>query len=491
MKTKSVGALLLCACMVFSLIAFSACSDKNANVRNEKSSRVVMTVGDREISALEFQIVYSASVQSYVNSNSTSGGISLVPDTTRSFDEQMCTVEDSTDKTWAQYFTDYTVSYCKEIYSVYEEATKLGIKPDDEYVSDQLDGFKSAAASAVKSGDAESESDYIVSSFGSGVTIDDIKSYIEVLSVYSLYYEKLQDETSFTDAEKEEFYEENKENLDAFTVRLAFFNEYSKTNGLNLDGIEGLSSMSLLEMAEYFAENYTSSQQDFADGYTNNFMTTDMLVSYGTADVTLTYNFDGRYFDEYDPNFYGWINSPERKEGDVYVVDSSSSGATFVIYFVEKDTRDYKVVNIHEMLIDSDKDEEVANKWNESDKSKDAFVSLVKEYNTDPNVANDEGYHSGVFKGYLLFTEMNEWLFKQERKSGDWEVFETSSGTVYLYFDSYGDRYRDQLVEASMFNVFYKDKLNELIENYVSEINDTAEIWKEVPAANGSASEQN
>ena len=485
MKKYSVVALLLLSCFVLSLFALSACTDNSEKIRKTKNEQVVMTVSGRDISALEFQILYSASIQTYLSSNSSSTN---APDTTKSFDEQTCTVEGSTDKTWAQYFTDYTETYCKELYSVYAAAVAQGISPDEEYVSSQVETFKSTAASAVSGGTAESESDYIVSVFGLGVTADDIKSYFEVLSVYNQYVSKLGENKTFTAEETAAYYEKYKDSFDSYIVRLAFFNEASKTQGLNLDEIEGLSDMTLLEMAEYFKDRYTSSETDFADGYTNNFMTTDMLVSYGTADVTKTYDFDGKYFDAYDKNFYGWISSPDRAAGDVYLVDASSSGATFVIYFIEKDTRDYRLVNFYEMLVDRDSSSEVATKWDESDKSKDAFLALEKEYSTDPNKGDGDGYHTNVFKGYTLFSEINDWLFDEERSFGDCGVFETSSGIVYIFFDSYGQTYRDYLVNQSLLSEYYRDEISKLINNSGAETKDVSEIWKDVSAANGSAS---
>ena len=310
MKKNSAVALLLCALIVLSLFSLSACADKNERARKNKSENVVMTVSGRDITELEFQILYSASVQTYLSSNSSSKN---VPDTTKSFGEQSCTVDGSTDKTWAQYFTDYTETYCKEIYSVYAAATAQGLSPDNEYVTTQLTNFNSTASSAVSGGKAESESEYITSVFGAGVIVDDIKNYFEILSVYNQYIDKLQDGKTFTDDEKHDCYEKYKDSFDAYIIRLAFFNEDSKNEGLNLDEIDGLSNMSLLEIAEYFKEHYTSSETAFADGYANNFMTTNMLVSYGTADVTRTYDFNGTYFDAYDKNFYGWISSSERR----------------------------------------------------------------------------------------------------------------------------------------------------------------------------------
>jgi len=485
MKKNSAVALLLCALIVLSLFSLSACADKNERARKNKSENVVMTVSGRDITELEFQILYSASVQTYLSSNSSSKN---VPDTTKSFGEQSCTVDGSTDKTWAQYFTDYTETYCKEIYSVYAAATAQGLSPDNEYVTTQLTNFNSTASSAVSGGKAESESEYITSVFGAGVIVDDIKNYFEILSVYNQYIDKLQDGKTFTDDEKHDCYEKYKDSFDAYIIRLAFFNEDSKNEGLNLDEIDGLSDMSLLEIAEYFKEHYTSSETAFADGYANNFMTTNMLVSYGTADVTRTYDFNGTYFDAYDKNFYGWISSSEREKGDVYLVDASSSGATFVIYYIEKDTRDYNLVNFYEMLVKSDSASEVATKWEESDKSKEAFIALEKEYSIDPNKTNEEGYHTNVYKGYTLFSEINEWLFGEKRTPGECETFETSSGIAYIYFDSYGQLYRDYLANQALLSEYCRTEISNLIEKSGSETKDISEIWKDVPAANGSSS---
>ena len=67
----------------------------------------------------------------------------------------------------------------------------------------------------------------------------------------------MQDGKTFTDDEKHDCYEKYKGSFDAYIIRLAFFNEDSKNEGLNLDEIDGLSDMSLLEIAEYFKEHYS------------------------------------------------------------------------------------------------------------------------------------------------------------------------------------------------------------------------------------------
>lgn len=487
MKKNSVVALLICACLTLSLFALSACADKNERARKNKSENVVMTVSGRNITELEFQILYSASVQTYLSNNSSSKN---VPDTTKSFGEQTCSVDGSTDKTWAQYFTDYTETYCKELYSVYAAGTAQGISPDEEFVSSQLESFKSTASSDVSGGNSESEADYITSVFGAGVIIDDIKAYFETISVYNQYIEKLGENKTFTDDERTTYYEKYKDSFDTYTVRLAFFNEDSKSQGLNLDEIQGLSDMTLLDMAEYFKNHFTSSETDFADGYANNFMTTNMLVAYGTADVTLTYDLDGHYFDSYDPNFYSWISSADRSRGDIYLIDASSSGATFVIYYINKDTHEYKLTNFYELLVEEDKSSEVLSKWESSDKSKETFISLVKEYSIDPNKSDDEGHHTDVFKGYTLFTEINKWLFDEERSYGDFDSFETSSGIVYIFFDSYGRVYRDTLVDKSLLSEYYRTEINKLIEKSETETKEVSEIWEDIPSANGSAANQ-
>ena len=101
------------------------------------------------------------------------------------------------------------------------------------------------------------------------------------------------------------------------------------------------------------------------------------------------------------------------------------------------------------MLVKSDSASEVATKWEESDKSKEAFIALEKEYSIDPNKTNEEGYHTNVYKGYTLFSEINEWLFGEKRTPGECETFETSSGIAYIYFDSYGQLYRDYVAITS------------------------------------------
>ena len=54
-----------------------------------------------------------------------------------------------------------------------------------------------------------------------------------------------------------------------------------------------------------------------------------------------------------------------------------------------------------------------------------------------------------------MVTEFNDWCFDADRKPGDTGIIETSYGVHVMYFDSFGNIYRDALVENALRSADY------------------------------------
>ena len=83
----------------------------------------------------------------------------------------------------------------------------------------------------------------------------------------------------------------------------------------------------------------------------------------------------------------------------------------------------------------------------------DAFVSLVQKYTSSETA---DGLTENVTPGSVS-DAYQEWAFNTGRQAGDVAVVETSSGYSVLFFDGYGDTYRNVLVENALRSTAYNE----------------------------------
>lgn len=143
-------------------------------------------------------------------------------------------------------------------------------------------------------------------------------------------------------------------------------------------------------------------------------------------------------------------------------------------YYVVKliDKENYQTINAIELFVEADDEEDHDHEEGEevdhlhaaekvtavtdalkADASEENFKALVEEYssNTDSVIENmTRSTMSGVSTDVLL------WAL-EERKAGDYQVFETTSGTIFLYFTGYGDTYRDLSVSSTIKSEWFSD----------------------------------
>ena len=142
-----------------------------------------------------------------------------------------------------------------------------------------------------------------------------------------------------------------------------------------------------------------------------------------------------------------------------YIVNDS--GVYYVLYFVSRSTNDYLLPNVRHILISvsdtSDesameearaKADEILAEFDAGDKTAASFGELAKEYTDDSN-GDEGGLYENIMPGQMV-TEFNDWCFDESRQPGDTGIVETSYGVHVMYFDGFGNSYRNTLVENAL-----------------------------------------
>ena len=180
--------------------------------------------------------------------------------------------------------------------------------------------------------------------------------------------------------------------------------------------------------------------------------------------------------------FSSWLVDASRKAGDCEVFETDTGA--YVLQFQSRDDNNYNLVSFRHILIkpetvaegDYETDEayqqalDEANStakeeadiyyalWQE-DPTEDNFSQMAQEYSEDSSSSNG-GLFEDVYKGQMV-TPINDWIFAEERKSGDTAIVESDYGYHIVYFVGESDtRYCDTLAENSKRSEDYENWLN-------------------------------
>ncbi len=446
----SEGWILAISVILVVALVFGGIFTYRVVVRNQ----TVLTVGEHEIPVKEFNVYYNSEASSLRNYASLFGiktGVALdeqkIPATAASNLEvfgvdstylaDKTAGEDTYDVTWAQFIAYSAMQRAVQTYAAYDAAVAAGYQLDAEALEEIESEMDSIQASAEMYGVSTDE--YIENIFGAGYGEKDYRQHLTVAVTAEHYTASLR----YTDEEISARYEESPENYDIatyyrYTVKASDFAEK------NEDGTT----------AEVTDENRTAAKAAAKQ------MEAEFNVEDEKVTIVADRTFEGTktMIGEDGAN---WIFGDAEKDA----VKLFENGDT---YYVVKliDRENYQTVNAIELFIAADGEEHEHAEGEEvdhlhaeeklaavtealkKDASEENFRALALEYNGEDNDGVLENMDRGTMSS--VSGDLLKWASLSERKAGDYEVFETSSGTIILYFTGYGETYRDLAVSATL-----------------------------------------
>lgn len=447
------------------LFSFTACSDNgNKDVdRTEKLAETAMNINNININALEFQIYFYIIYNNFLTS--TSGGSSSGLNSSVSLKEQTCAISGYTDMTWAQYFVNSTESYCQELYSIVSEAEAEGYEmsqAEKDSFAQQAETFRESVKSDAEANN-QSEEKTLATLYGDDVTYEDIESINERIAYYSSY---LTSKTvkDYSDEEIAAYYNENKNEIDTVTLRVAPIFYTTSITQNNPYGYPD--KQTAYNQATEFASRITSEEVflSILDEYINE----SVSNYYGSNDYTLTKNITYSGFSA-GQDGKDWAFDESRKTGDVEVFDNETS--YLVVFYISRDTKDYNYVDVRNILVkgftdeSKKKAEDIYNEWLSGTATEESFAELAEKYSEDTGSNENGGLYSDITKGSFV-TELDEWSFDQSRLPGDCEIILGKYGYYIMYFSKKGSNVRKTLVEKALQNKLYSEVLKSAIEKY-------------------------
>ena len=390
--------------------------------------------------------------------------MSYILDTDTPLDEQ--TYDADTGETWADFFTEQGLTTAAEVYAIADEAKAKGYTLSEEEqaaIDSQLTSLDLYAAYS-----SMNRNSYIAAVYGTGCNEKNFREYLELTTLASSYAQSINESFTYTDADLAAEYEANPNDYDAVTFRQFLVSDSlfqtstdsSDETDENAEPTEELSEEELTalkeEMASKMAADSENDEQTFINEAYENALDS-AKESYADESYTLK---EDQLYSSLSSDVADWLFDASRTEGDTtYIVNDS--GVYYVLYFVSRSTNDYLLPNVRHILISvsdtSDesameearaKADEILAEFDAGDKTAESFGELAKEYTNDSN-GDEGGLYENIMPGQMV-TEFNDWCFDESRQSGDTGIVETSYGVHVMYFDGFGNSYRNTLVENAL-----------------------------------------
>lgn len=359
------------------------------------------------------------------------------------------------DGTWYDHFMKLTEENIKTLTALCEEAAKNGIKLAKADL-DEIDYLIEKHKSNAKSGQ-KTELEYYEYMYGRGVTEKDIRDCLSLELLAEKYTEKLLKEFSVPENDYEAQYNKNFQEYN--TVNALVYNFKYEENYKNL-GNESASD-------ECISAIYKDIIKDYAENYDTE-LNEDLIDMLITSNMTSTYSYGD------DDTLDKFAFSKDAKANDFYI-EKTDNGCTAYLLKSAPAKADYTTKNVRIIYSKNETygSEAYAENFinslyddiNEAENLKNRFKTLAVTYSEDLESKLNYGGYRNLKKG-ILEAAVEEWIFTNERKSGDCEIVSGADGKYIILYEGDGLSAWKTSIFDEKYNEYFDNLTKELIEKY-------------------------
>ena len=416
-----------------------------------------VTVGNTNYSAAEVSVFFRNTFNTIYNNMGSYA--SLLVDTSTPLDEQQY----STDRTWADYVYDETLESMKRVTALYNAAVAEGAPTEDDLAEIESE---MSSVNMYASLYGTTASNLLSSTYGRGVTEKVYRGVLTKMIVAQSYSEKISDGFSYSDAQLESWYEENKDDYDVISYYFYFVSvsndAFSATEGDDAKLTAARAAAAEIATAAD-VEDFIAKAKEFSE------------AANPTEQHTMGSSLSSSYSE--------WLLSPDRKAGDVTSIDTDTGA--YALFFTGRDTNDYSLVAMRHILIMAEADEngeysdeakaaatarieEIQAEW-QADPTEDKFAELANSYSEDTGSNTAGGLYENIYK-HQMVEGINDFLFDAARQPGDTDVIPNDGsyvGTHLVYYvGAHDDLYRSEIADAQLRSADYSTYIEGLTANY-------------------------
>ena len=427
-----------------------------------------VTVGGRDFSASEYDYFFSTSLFRYqqtVWEAAPDFAHALLPQQGVPLRNQIQNHE--TGGTWADFIHVQTVEMISNIVQLYNAARDYGFVLTDAARYDMEQEILAFQEEIFHELQGRTFEDNLRVLYGRGMNEAAFRELYEFIFTAGSFSEHMRDSFTFTQHDLDEYYEENRDNLDNFTFR----------------------------QFVVWAEIYDFDDEDNIEAAFDEARRVALEISTGIGShdtfITAAFNFDPFSFGEPDSTlrmlpgseleetYASWMQDSTRTYGDMLTVDDVNGVA--IIMFADRDGNDYRMAEMRQILImreqvwpwmfeEGEEDPEYIEATESAEREMRERASTVYELFTAGGATEallielmDEhsddfvpgGHYTEITKMHghnKMVPEIEDWLFAPGRSVGDFALIETHFGYHLVYFSGHGKIFRDFLADSSLRN---------------------------------------
>ena len=409
-REKREQAIWKCAGIVIliAIIAFIASFPIRKYMR---MTETVCTIGDRQVSRVEFDYNYNMVKNAYVNNYSymlSSYGMDVSDIENQMYDETL---------TFRQYFQKEAVNRIKQTIALGAEIAKEGYTAD---VTKQYEEYAQTMRDAAKEADMSLNA-YYKESLGEFATEKRIEKLVRETLLVTEYSDYKQNGFEPTDDQINARYTEDADDYDVFDYKMVRIDAELPTEPTELaDEGATVAEDGSYTPSEAEKEAAMAAAKELADEAETTIMEDGELHEAEKASVV---NYQIR----------NWILDASRKEGDTTVVEAEATNSYYVVGFISRYQDQDPTLSLRIISTNEDNGAQILSEYAAAGSTEEAFISLYNQYAQDQNVP--DGLYEGI-TGSALPGDLSAWSNDASRVAGDTTYYfdEVSSVTYVVYY---------------------------------------------------------
>lgn len=456
MSIRKIIAVLLGVALVTSLLA--GCSDadkKTPEEETEINSTVAVTTENYTVSQSMMEYFFNSYYRTFV-SNYAGRLEQMHLDTAKPLSEQKY----SDTHTWFDYLIAQTLKQVQQLLYLGEAALAEGMELSEENaqkIDDTLARYNTAAVQ-----NNTSTAYYLHSLFGESVNETTIKKCLRLQMLAAQYTEKLEKEQAYTAEDLEDYFTKNSKNYSMVGLVYATVPAQQAEHFANAENEEGFVNLLCAQLLE---ETPELSAEDLEEKIAAAYKRRVAYVE-DTAFSQWAFDTERKAFETYTEEtddgktaVYMLLPAADEQLGETLYRDATPvKNLEFILFKPEKGEGIDTAKNKAQAVLDQWKKENEVN-------AHDAFESLMQEYGGDISLNLERG---------RVAAELENWIFDEERQTGDATVIAATEGAYILHMLEDGEPQWQMRVRANLQQEALDAKLEALSKLYEARYSEKA-----------------
>ena len=386
----------------------------------------------------------AADVQYYLRSLMLQNGIS----STSSL--KSMTMNSTTGETMYDYLKSQAVERLVTCAALDKQAAEEGFTMSDDTQTEVDDQLKQLEEQWVSAG-YQSRDAFIRANYGPYMTYDRLVELFTRDMLVNEYATQFSDSLSYSDADYEQYYQENANTLDEYTITQFVFNATVDTTDADGNTIEMTDDEKSAALEQAKTEKQARAQelqskleagedpaqlaQEYADDLTGDPSVSQVMSGSSVA----------------SSSYAQWAQDTARQNGDVTLSEYDAGPSSYYYYVVRFEGRarnDENTATVRHILVAADQDEgaseptedqyaaaktkaeELLDQWKSGPATQESFAELAKANSADTGSAADGGLITDIYSGSGYVSTFTDWALDAARQPGDTGIVQNTGSRV-------------------------------------------------------------